>query len=527
VANPDLDRLIADHLAGSDDGEVLAELLEHDAEALRAFALQVAIDRVLRQAGAPAIDIDQVMCALPQRRSSSMPTRVLRQIAQGDARRRRRMLVPLATAAALALALLGLLTWYAPAPVTQPATMPVEQAILRSSPHAEWPHRQSPADPITGRLTTGRIDLCAGTAELELPSGAILVLQGPTVLDVTGPNSSRLLLGRLTAYVPSRASGFVLQAEGVRIVDLGTAFGLGQGVDGVADLHVFAGAVEASARIEGVDATRRLNADEAVRIDPRGGSWAMVPCDPSRFIHGLRPRGLSLDLADLAAGGDGFGTATADGLDPLSGRLATGPAAGNLRDPDHGFHAAVGLQGIDGVFIPNGREGDTVVDSTGRRFRFPQTDGEAYDLIRRGGTFDLPRHGGRPEHPGIPPIFGGIDYRAPGRTALGMHANVGMTIDLQGVAYRHPGLRVERLTAMLANVGRKGGSGRADFWLLIDGELVRHHHGLSPASSAIPIDLRLAPGQRFLTLVSTDGGNGNGLDWITLGDPRLHLVEAP
>jgi hypothetical protein len=29
-----------------------------------------------------------------------------------------------------------------------------------------------------------------------------------------------------------------------------------------------------------------------------------------------------------------------------------------------------------------------------------------------------------------------------------------------------------------------------------------------------------------LTLVSTDGGNGMGLDWITLGDPRLFLGEA-
>jgi hypothetical protein len=40
------------------------------------------------------------------------------------------------------------------------------------------------------------------------------------------------------------------------------------------------------------------------------------------------------------------------------------------------------------------------------------------------------------------------------------------------------------------------------------------------------LDVPLASGQRFLTLVSTDGGNGNGLDWITLGDPRLHLSEA-
>jgi hypothetical protein len=289
---------------------------------------------------------------------------------------------------------------------------------------------------------------------------------------------------------------------------------------------VFAGAVEATARIDGIDTTRRLSADEAVRIDPRGASWAKVPCDPSRFVHGLRPRGFTLDLADLVAGGDGFGIAAADGLDPSTGTLATGPAIGFLSDPLNAFHPAGRGSSVDGTFIPDGGVGDNVIDSSGHRFRFPDTDGRAYDLIRRGGTFDTPSHGGLPEHPGIPPIIGGVDYRSPGRTALGIHANAGLTIDLQNVTYRHPGLRVDRLSAVLANIGRKGGSGRADFWVLVDGQLIARYDALTPKSAPITLDLTLAPGQRYLTLVSTDGGNGNGLDWITLGDPRLHVSEA-
>jgi len=531
----DLGRLIADHLAGDQDAShQLAALVERDATARAQVALHLAIDRSLTQLGAERIDVGQIMRALPQQRSSTMPTRVLRQIAQREARRRSWKAWPLAAAALVLLSLLALLAWppsrsepaslaKQPAPLT--STLAVERAILRGSPHAQWPHRRMPVD-ANGRVTSERIDLRAGLAELELPSGATLVLQGPTVIDLTGRNSVRLTLGRLTAYVPPRAAGFTLQAEGVRVVDLGTAFGIAQDSGGIADLHVFSGAVEASARIDGTDTVRRLAKNEAIRIDPRGGSWASVPCDPSRFIHGLRPRGLSLDLADLTAGGDGFGTAAADGIDPLTGELVSGPSLGFIEDWKPFFHPSNRVGSIDGVFIPDGSAGETVIDSAGHRFQFPDTVGVAYDMIRRGGTYDTPQNGGRPQQPGIPPSFGGVDYRAPGRSALGMHANVGMSIDLQDIAYRHPGMRVERFGAMLANVGHKSTSGRADFWILIDGALIARYQNLTSMTAPIVLDVAIAAHQRYLTLVSTDAGNGHVLDWITLGDPRIHLSEA-
>ncbi len=528
----DLDRLIADYVDGdAAASKVLVELIAHDPQVRQQLALHVAIDRSLHQLNAEAIDIDRVMRALPQRHTSTMPSRVLRQIAHRETRKRQLSLMPLALAALLVVSVVAVLWWRPLSPrsaILAPGltlVVPEERAILRSSPHAQWPHQRVPVDE-SGRVTVSRIDLCAGLAELEMPSGATMVLQGPTVIDVTGRNSVRLLLGRLTAYVPPRAVGFTLRAEGVEVVDLGTSFGIGQDSGGIADLHVFGGTVEASARIDGVETVRRMHSDEAVRIDPRGGSWMTVPCDPSRFIHGLRPRGLSLDLADITAGGDGFGIAAADGIDPMTGELVSGPSAGFLEDHKPFFHPAQHIGGIDGVFIPDGGMGETVVDSAGHHFQFPDTSGVGYDIIRRGGTYDTPQNGGRPQQPGIPPTFGGVDYRAPGRSALGMHASVGMSVDLQDVAYRHPGMRVERFSAMLANVGRKGGVGRADFWILIDGQLVGRYEGLTANSTPIALDVRIDTGQRYLTLVSTDGGNGNSLDWITLGDPKLHLAEA-
>ncbi|MBA3698615.1 MAG: NPCBM/NEW2 domain-containing protein [Planctomycetes bacterium] len=533
----DLDRLIADHLAGDESAShQLAALVERDPTARAQVALHLTIDRSLTQLGADVIDINQVMHALPQARGSTMPTRVLRQLATRERRQRRqqrqRLLIPLAVAALLLLSVLALfMRPGAPAAVTPTpgviATVtPAEglpRAILRSSPHAQWPHRRAPVD-ADGRVTTRNIDLRAGFAELEMPSGATLVLQGPTLLELTGNNSVRLTLGRLAGYVPQRAKGFTLQAEGVRVVDLGTAFGLAQDVGGIADLHVFSGEIEASAHIDGVDTVRRLHANQAVRVDVRGGSWAMVPCDPSRFIHGLRPQGFSLDFADLVAGGDGFGTAAADGIDPSNGELYSGPSLGFIEDWKPFFHPVSDIGPVDGVFIPDGRLGPTVVDSANHQFQFPETSGKAYDIIRRGGTYDTPQNGGRPQQPGIPPVIGGINYRAPGRNALGMHANVGLSVDLQHIAYAHPGLRVERFTTMLANVGRKLDQGRADFWVLLDGKLVGHYPEMTPDSTPLALDIAI-DGQRYLTLVSTDGGNGSTLDWVTLGDPRIHLRE--
>lgn len=530
MPNRELEQLITDHFAGDTSAsEALADLLARDPTARQQVALHITMHRTLTQLAAKSIDVQQVMRALPRPSAVTMPSRVLHQIASYESQKLWRRILPIASAAFFVLTTLGLLLSHFSAPVVTPviAELQRDRAILRASPHAQWPNQQMPVNPLTGRVTSDHIDLCAGIAEVELPSGAILVLQGPTVIDLTGSNHARLLIGRLTAYVPPRAVGFTLQAEGVQVVDLGTSFGIGQDGGGIAELHVFSGTVQVSARIDGIETTRELHANDAVHIDPRGARWSTVPCDPSRFIHGLRTRGLSLDLADLTAGGDGFGTAAADGIDPLTGELATGPAGGLNHDELQTYHPARRHAAIDGVFIPDGGGGISTVDSAGHRFIFPDTDGRCYDFIRRGGTYDVQQFGGVLDRSGIPPIFGAIDYRSPGHNALGMHANVGMTIDLQKVAYRHPGLRVERFAAALANIGRKGGSlGLADMWVLIDGKLVTHYPNITANSPPITIDIHMAVDQRYLTLVTTDSGNSNGLDWITLGDPRLYLVEA-
>jgi hypothetical protein len=215
----------------------------------------------------------------------------------------------------------------------------------------------------------------------------------------------------------------------------------------------------------------------------------------------------------------------ADGIDPASGQFITSSARGYTQG-DMQYHLSAAQNFIDGVFIPNGAQHENIITSLGHRFKFPTTEGISYDIIRRGGTYDLPRFGGEKQRPGIPPVFGGIDYRRAGHSAIGMHANVGFTLDLHDIAYHHIGMRVVQFTTTVANVGQKGSIGSADFFVFIDGKLIIHDDNLTAKTQPRPISIAITPQNRFLTLVSTDGGNGTGLDWITLGDPRLYLGEA-
>jgi hypothetical protein len=173
------------------------------------------------------------------------------------------------------------------------------------------------------------------------------------------------------------------------------------------------------------------------------------------------------------------------------------------------------------VFIPRD---DQVITSQGHHFTFPPTNGNAYDIIRRGGiktTYDHPMKQ-------IPAIFDGINYETPDHSVLGMHANCGFTIDLVALASNHPGMFAERFTARVANFKEVlPDHCFADFWVIIDGIMVKHFRDMTPRKAAEFIDVTLPVGCRFLTLASTDSNKNNSLDCVNVGDPVLHLRALP
>jgi hypothetical protein len=64
----------------------------------------------------------------------------------------------------------------------------------------------------------------------------------------------------------------------------------------------------------------------------------------------------------------------------------------------------------------------------------------------------------------------------------------------------------------------------ADFWVFVDGKLRLKREKLRPRDGVVPINVELRGEDRFLTIVSTNGGNGNWRDWVVFGDPVIDMA---
>ena len=63
----------------------------------------------------------------------------------------------------------------------------------------------------------------------------------------------------------------------------------------------------------------------------------------------------------------------------------------------------------------------------------------------------------------------------------------------------------------------------ADVWVLIDGQVRFRRCEINGCNGAFSVAIPIAEDDRFLTLASTDGGNGIEWDWIIFGGPRLEM----
>lgn len=92
-------------------------------------------------------------------------------------------------------------------------------------------------------VSVGVVGLESGVAQIEFFCGATVILEGPARLVLESSTIARLKSGRLRAQVPPAARGFQIHADELRVVDLGTEFGVAVN-DGEADVQVFDGEVE-------------------------------------------------------------------------------------------------------------------------------------------------------------------------------------------------------------------------------------------------------------------------------------------
>ena len=87
-----------------------------------------------------------------------------------------------------------------------------------------------------------RIELSEGQAKVLFDTGAELQLEGPSILEVKGPNAAFLTLGSAEVLAESKESqGFTLGTPSSKFVDLGTAFSATVAPDGLSRLEVSQG----------------------------------------------------------------------------------------------------------------------------------------------------------------------------------------------------------------------------------------------------------------------------------------------
>jgi len=215
--------------------------------------------------------------------------------------------------------------------------------------------------------------------------------------------------------------------------------------------------------------------------------------------------GKGVNLADVVGGGNGFGTGRKGiGLDARTGKMQE-RKFGDLGNVKPGNYAKCSYDFVDGVFVP--AEGDTKISSTQLKATdLPTNGGKAWDMIRNG-----------PVASQFSTEWGGVDYNKDGHSMIGLHANAGITFDLAAIR-KATGITELRFITV-AGYGGRTVEPSAEFRVLLDASLKAHKK--IGRNDTVPIEFKIPKAARFLTFISTDGGNGYSHDQISFGNPRL------
>jgi hypothetical protein len=345
-------------------------------------------------------------------------------------------------------------------------------------------------------------------------------------------------VGKLTGKVEVEAAkGFAVRTPTATVTDLGTEFGVEVSKQGDTTSHVFRGSVKLqllSADAAKPGSTVILHENETVCTEKNGGSGGptiavrRVSVDPRTFVRQMAPHIKTLDLLDIVAGGSGTGHHRERGLDPTTG-MEDPLFVPDGRFSDRTYQRITFYKLVDGVFSPDGRKNPVQIDSAGHSFDFPRTAGLATGSIwARAATVQPNNERAKDDKYWVYFMGRGERFMPEGRGLLCLNSNAGITFNLEAMRKIYPGTRPIRFRAVagLAYVGSPDPSdyGMSDIWVLVDGQLKLKQMHIHSGDGVVRVDVEIGPQDRFLTLVSTDGGNDRFGDWIVFGDPVLDMA---
>jgi hypothetical protein len=407
----------------------------------------------------------------------------------------------------------------------------VEVATLADSMNAKWADIASPMEKGT-RMATGnnRWLLREGYAELLFDNQARITLEGPVDFQILAEDRIGLNYGKVYARVPKDAAGFSVYTQNAKIIDLGTEFGVQAEIGGNTQVHVLKGKTMVMA-----GKTDRVNLEisqgNARKISGETGEVSDIGCRSDYFVRVINSRSnyvwkgqSQINLADIVGGGNGLGMGEIGmGIDPISGKPSR--ESWGKRESANDYHPIPSNPFVDGVFIPNGKT-PQIISSQGHLFReCPATSGLCCEHILSSPARTLDSR---------------VDRNAEVTDSLAhsilLHANMGITFDLQAIRTLLPGVKIERFQSKfgIRKWAIRPSASNADFWVLVDGKL-RYEKKQVKIDELYSVDIELAENERFLTLIETDGGDPEGRildglvlspndsDWGIYADPILVL----
>ncbi len=190
-----------------------------------------------------------------------------------------RTALPLAATLIATLFVMMLLRDKAPTEVNTPVANGV--AVLSRSLGVKW-QDQAPRFQEGDTLPPGPIQLASGLAQIEFIDGATVILEGPAELDIESPTKAVFRNGRLRAFVPEPARGFVIEGPSYDAVDLGTEFAMSVDANGESEIHVIDG--EVAVHEKGGQELALLTTGKATRLDRDQPDMEAIDLDDSNFV---------------------------------------------------------------------------------------------------------------------------------------------------------------------------------------------------------------------------------------------------
>lgn len=415
----------------------------------------------------------------------------------------------------------------------------LEVATLTDSINAKWADDASMK--VGTRLVTGQTKslLRGGLAKLVFDNNATVTIEGPAEFEIISEDRIKLQYGRLYSIVPQEALGFSVTTPNAMVIDLGTQFGVQVDFQGSTELHVSQGKTQLIAGENKNKVKCEVFEGSARKISGISSDITEIPCNNLSFARQINSQAnliwrgqSSISLADITGGGNGLGTGKLGvGIHPITGEI--GDIIAIDRTGEGKYVSVPHSRYIDGVFVPNGQFSPVIVTSKGHIFA---------DCPMTNNIFYMEIVNSRLNDPAVPMLWkeaadGSGIYGSNACPSIFMHANLGITFNLDTIRSDFEGAEITRFTAEAGLSPSATRQGNVDVWVLVDGKVRFCQKKITEKGKSYPIEIEINKTDHFLTLVTTDGGDidypepakrATDSDWALFANPELTLAaEKP